>query len=151
MLQKGDRIPDISLKDQDNNLIPLRSFEEEYPLVIYFYPKDETPGCTREACQFRDQFDEFEALGAKIFGISGDSVSSHQKFIARHSLNFSLLSDPKREAEKAFGVPRTLLGLLPGRVTFVVDTSGIIQYTFNSATQAAKHTKEALNALRKFN
>lgn len=117
-------------------------------MVVYFYPKDETPGCTREACEFRDDYGEFEALGAKVFGISSDSVQSHQKFATRHRLNFQLLSDPKRVAEKAFEVPRSLFGLLPGRVTFVFDAEGQLIYKFDSALRVDRHAKEALKALR---
>ncbi len=119
------------------------------PLVIYFYPKDETPGCTKEACEFRDDYSEFEAFGAKVFGISADSIKSHERFAARHRLNFSLLSDTSRKAEKAFGVPRNLFGMLPGRVTFVFDNEGKLVHTFNSALRVDRHAKEALHALKK--
>ncbi len=148
MLSKGNKVPVVQLKNQNGELIDIGQWIGKQPMVIYFYPKDETPGCTREACDFRDSYDDFAALGAQVFGISGDSVNSHAKFATRLKLNFDLLSDPKRIAEKAFGVPRSLLGLLPGRVTFVIDKEGIIQHTYNSTLNAPQHRREALKALK---
>ena len=149
MLKVGDQIPDLKLQDQDGNWVELHAFKDKNPLVVYFYPKDETPGCTKEACEFRNEYDQFEQYQAKIFGISGDSIKSHQRFIAKHSLNFSLLSDQGRKAEKAFGVPRSLFGLLPGRVTFVIDIHGAIQHVLNSQTDARRHTHESLKVLKR--
>lgn len=147
MLKKGSKIPELTLLDQDENKVVLNELAGNNPLVIYFYPKDETPGCTKEACTFRDHFEDFEKLGAKVYGISADSPKSHRAFIKRHRLNFTLLSDPDRKAEKAFNVPRNLFGLLPGRVTFIFDKYGIVQHTFNSALNPAKHISEALEKL----
>lgn len=149
MLNVGDPIPAISLKDQDGELVNLQDFKGKHPLVVYFYPKDDTPGCTKEACEFRNEYEQFEQYDAKIFGISSDSEKSHKRFIAKHSLNFSLLSDKGRKAEKAFGVPRSLFGLLPGRVTFVIDKQGVIQHVLNSQTDARRHTHESLKVLRR--
>ncbi|MDW3190882.1 MAG: peroxiredoxin [Cytophagales bacterium] len=149
MLKVGDQLPNISLNDQDGNLVNLQEFKGKNPLVVYFYPKDDTPGCTKEACEFRNENDQFKQYDAKIFGISGDSEKSHQRFIAKHSLNFSLLSDKGRKAEKAFGVPRSLFGLLPGRVTFVADKEGVIQHILNSQTDARRHTHESLKMLKR--
>lgn len=149
MLNVGNSLPDISLKDQDGNLINLQDFKGKNPLVVYFYPKDDTPGCTKEACEFRNEFEAFEQFDAKIIGISGDSPKSHQRFIAKHSLNFSLLSDRGRKAEKAFDVPRSLFGLLPGRVTFIADKQGVIQHVLNSQTDARRHTHESLKVLKR--
>ena len=148
MVKLGEHLPDITLKNQNGENVRLHDFEAT-PLVIYFYPKDETPGCTKEACEFRDDYSEFEALGAKVFGISADSVKSHQRFAAKHRLNFQLLSDPNRIAEKAFDVPRSLFGLLPGRVTFVFDSDRKLIYKFDSALRVDRHAKEALRALKK--
>ena len=148
MLSKGDKIPDITLKDQDGQDVQLKELEGT-PVVIYFYPKDNTPGCTKEACEFRDGYEDFEALGAKVYGISADSVKSHERFAAKHRLNFSLLSDPHRKAEKAFGVPRNMFGLLPGRVTFIFDGQSQLIHSFDSALRVDQHTKEALRALKK--
>lgn len=146
-LKIGDAIPEISLKDQEGNVIHLPSFAGNNSLVVYFYPKDETPGCTQEACGFRDHAEQFEEAGAQILGISGDSVSSHRQFATRHHLNFRLLSDINRVAEKAFGVPRNLLGLLPGRVTYVFNKKGKLIATYSSAAQVRKHVTQSLKAL----
>ena len=145
----GNLLPDISLKNQDNELIRLHDFIGKNHLVIYFYPKDETPGCTREACSFRDQFEDFVDIGAQVFGISSDSVSSHKRFATRYRLNFQLLSDPDNRAEKAFKVPRRLLGLLPGRVTYIFDIHGKLIHEFSSSLYPSKHISEAIEALQK--
>lgn len=144
----GDQIPNITLPDQDKNEVNLADFKGVNPLVIYFYPKDETPGCTMEACGFRDQYEDFTDVGAKVFGISTDSVGSHKRFATKYNLNFQLLSDRRRDAEKAFGVKRGLLGLLPGRVTFVFNQQGELIHQFDSVLQPAKHIREALEALK---
>ena len=120
MLIKGDALPEISLPDQDGKEVFLSSFKGT-PLVIYFYPKNNTSGCTAEACSFRDHYEKFKELGAEVIGISGDSVSSHYKVREKKKLLFILLSDKNRYAEKVFGVPRNLFGTLPGRVTFIVS------------------------------
>ena len=149
MLKIGDQIPEIALKDESDEWVSLHDFKGKHPLVVYFYPKDDTPGCTKEACEFRNEFDQFDQYDAKIFGISGDSVKSHQRFVAKHALNFSLLSDRDRQAEKAFGVPRSLFGLLPGRVTFVIDREGVIQHVFSAQIDARRHTRESLEVIKK--
>ncbi|MCZ6899760.1 MAG: peroxiredoxin [Bacteroidetes bacterium] len=149
-LKIGDMVPIISLPDQHGNLVNFDDFINKHPLVIYFYPKDDTPGCTREACGFRDQFEVFQEAGAKIFGISADSPKSHLKFIERYRLPFSLLSDQEKKVQKQFGVSSSLFGLLPGRVTFIIDREGIIRKVFNSQFQASKHVEEAVRVIRKF-
>ncbi len=148
MLKKNTLLPDIELKDENGDLVSLHDHISKDNLVVYFYPKDDTPGCTAEACSFRDSFEEFKDHGAVVYGVSADSPASHKKFKERHRLNFSLLSDPKREAEKAFKVPRNLFGLLPGRVTFVFNKEGILVHSFESALNATKHIKESLKALK---
>lgn len=150
MLKKGDRIPNLSLYGADGNLHELTTFTGQ-PMVIYFYPKNETAGCVAEACAFRDQYEDFQAVGAQVIGISSDSVASHRRFKEKRRLPFILLSDPQRVAEKAFGVERSLFGLLAGRVTFVVDAKGEIIHVFNSLTQFDRHVKEAMAALRRLN
>ncbi len=147
----GDSIPEISLKDQSGELVDLKVLSKKSPLVVYFYPKDETPGCTAQACGFRDSHEDFLDIGAQVVGISGDSTQSHEKFAKRYKLQFPLLSDPNRVAEKAFGVPRTLFGLLPGRVTYVFDAQGKMVKEFNSSTMISKHIKEAIKALKSSN
>jgi peroxiredoxin Q/BCP len=118
------------------------------PLVIYFYPKDNTPGCTAEACSFRDQYEDFKDLGAEVIGISSDSVSSHQQFSEQYKLPFILLSDNDKKIKTLFGVPSGLFGLLPGRVTYVTDKNGVIQMIFDSVL-ATKHIPKALQAIKK--
>jgi len=148
MLKKNTSLPNIELKDENGDLVRLHDHLSKDNLVVYFYPKDETPGCTAEACSFRDNFEEFKDHGAVVYGISADSPASHKKFKERHRLNFSLLSDPKRTAEKVFKVPRNLFGLLPGRVTFVFNKEGKLVHSFESALNATKHIKESLKALK---
>ncbi len=147
MLQKGERIPDLSLEDHSGKTVNLQDFLGKGPVVFYFYPKNETPGCTAQACEFRDTNDAFLAKGATVVGISGDSSASHEKFRKKYNLNFTLLSDRNRKAEKAFGVKRDLFGLLPGRVTFLTDMEGVVQYSYNSAIKAKNHVHVMLNEL----
>ncbi len=150
-LKTGDNIPAFTLKDQNNQDVNIQDYVGKHPLVIYFYPKDDTPGCTAEACSFRDQFEVFEELDALVFGISADSPASHKKFAEKHHLNFSLLSDKGRKVEKQFGVPRSVLGLLPGRVTYIINLQGKIEYIFNSQMQAKKHVEHAINTIKRMN
>lgn len=147
LLKKGDKIPEFTLLDQHSEEVKI-SPDSGKPMVIYFYPKDDTPGCTQEACYFRDQFEVFTDYGALIIGISGDSPKSHLRFAEKYQLNFTLLSDGDRKIEKQFGVPRNLFGLLPGRVTFIVDQHGIIQHVFSSQFNASQHVEEALEVLK---
>jgi thioredoxin-dependent peroxiredoxin len=144
----GSSIPTFTLPDQNGNLFDINSVLGKKNLVIYFYPKDDSPGCTKEACSFRDQFEVFTEADAVIIGISGQSVGSHKEFAEKHRLGFTLLSDEGNKIRKQFGVPSDLLGLLPGRVTFVADKKGKVIYIFNSQTQASKHVDEALRILK---
>lgn len=116
-------------------------------MVVYFYPADDTPGCTAESCSFRDSYEDFTEAGAEVVGISGDSVESHQRFAEKHRLPFHLLADVDGAAREAFGVGRTF-GLLPGRVTFVIDPGGTIRKVFNSQFRPRKHIDEALATIR---
>lgn len=144
----GSKIPSFELKDQNGNLFNIDSVLGKKNLVIYFYPKDDTPGCTKEACAFRDQFEVFEDIDAMVIGISGQSVESHHDFALKHNLNFTLLSDEGNKLRKKFGVPANLFGLIAGRVTYVVDKSGKVVFTFNSQMQAEKHVEEAVRILK---
>lgn len=144
----GSTIPDFSLPDQNGNLFNINSVLRKKNLVIYFYPKDDSPGCTAEACSFRDQFEVFNEADAMIIGISGQSVESHKKFANKFNLSFTLLSDEGNKIRKLFGVPTNLLGLLPGRVTYIADQTGKVIYIFNSQTNATKHVDEALRILK---
>ena len=121
--------------------------EQDGVAVVYFYPKDETYGCTIEACGFRDEYAVFEEIGAKVVGISPDSDDSHESFAKNHNLPFSLVSDRDGQLRKLYDVPRTL-GLLPGRVSYVIDGEGIVRHVFNSQLRARKHVDEAVRLVR---
>lgn len=144
----GSSIPEFKLSDQNGNLFDINTVLGKKNLVIYFYPKDDSPGCTKEACSFRDQFEVFKEADAVIIGISGQSVESHKEFAEKHRLSFTLLSDEGNKIREQFGVPTNFLGLLPGRVTYIADKSGKVIYVFNSQIQAEKHVDEALRILK---
>jgi peroxiredoxin Q/BCP len=114
--------------------------------VVYFYPKDDTSVCTKQACSFRDQFAKFEGAGAVIIGISDDSVASHAAFAAKYGLPFLLLSDRGGRVRKLFGVAKRF-GILPGRVTFVIDRDGVVRHIYSGLGESDKHVAEALGAL----
>jgi peroxiredoxin Q/BCP len=145
-LRIGDLAPDFDLPTADGRNFRL-SEHRGHPVVLYFYPKDGSPGCTKEACSFRDQYQEFEAMGAEIIGISSDSEVSHRAFAAQHALPFPLLSDEGGQLRKQYAVPRAVLGLLPGRVTYVLDEEGRVQYVFNSLNNATNHVLNAKTIL----
>lgn len=144
-LGPGDQAPLIAVRDGEG--VERRSDQlDGAPLVLFFYPKDDTPGCTAEACAFRDSYSDLRALGAEVWGVSGDGAESHRRFAARHNLPFPLLVDQGNGLRRAFGVP-SVLGLLPGRVTYVIDGQGIIQHVFNNLLDGAAHRREAIAAL----
>jgi peroxiredoxin Q/BCP len=147
-IEVGSKIPEFTLPDQDGNTINIKDMIGANNLVIYFYPKDDTPGCTKEACSFRDQFTDFSDLGAKVIGVSSDSVKKHKNFAEKHRLPYTLLSDVDKKVRKAFGVPTDFLGLLPGRVTYIIDKKGVVKHVFNSQFNAEKHVSEALRVLK---
>jgi len=144
-IQIGDKLPSFKATKQDGTAFE-SDFVHEKPVVIYFYPKDFTPGCTTQACSFRDAYQDFQDLGAEVIGVSGDSVRSHQSFQAKYKLPFVLLSDANRKLRKLFGVPTALFGFLPGRVTYVFGANGICIYIFDSLS-AKSHISKALQAL----
>jgi peroxiredoxin Q/BCP len=148
-IKKGDKVPNFELKNQNGELFKVADYIGKKNLVIYFYPKDDTPGCTKEACKFRDEFEIFTDLDALVIGISGDSPESHTKFIEKYNLPFTLLSDEKDEVRKAFGVKGAFMGVVPGRVSFVVDKKGVVQYVFDSMSNAEQHVDEARAILEK--
>jgi peroxiredoxin Q/BCP len=147
-LKIGDSIPSFKAKDTNGVDFDSQNLVGHKPLVIYFYPKDNTPGCTTQACSFRDQYEDFKDLGAEVIGISSDSVESHQKFSKQYKLPFILLSDADKKIRKLFGVPSGMFGLLPGRVTYVTDKKGKIIMIFDSM-MASKHIPKALEAVKK--
>ena len=144
---EGQRAPEFTLPDANGKQVRLADFSGK-PVVLYFYHKDDTPGCTKEACSFRDQYQDFQDAGAAVIGVSSDSNESHRKFAAKHRLPFTLLADRGGKLRTLYGVPATL-GLLPGRVTFVIDASGVVRHVFNSQLDATRHVREALDVLRK--
>jgi peroxiredoxin Q/BCP len=144
----GDKAPDFTLPSQMGDNVTLSEYFGKKNVVLYFYPKDESIGCTREACKFRDTYDVFTSLGAEVLGVSSQSVESHQSFATHHGLPFILLSDEKSEVRKLYGVPATM-GIIPGRVTFIIDKKGVVRHVFNSQYQPEKHIEEALEVLRK--
>lgn len=144
----GSTVPSFTLQDQFGKTFDLDSVRGKTNLVIYFYPKDDSPGCTKEACAFRDQFEVFKEANATIIGISSQSVESHLEFAKKHRLNYILLSDEGNKVRKMFGVPTSMLGILPGRVTYVVNKEGKVVFTFDSQLKATKHVDEALRILK---
>lgn len=143
----GDRAPDFTLRDQDGKPVSLRELLAEGCLVLYFYPKDDTPGCTAEACTFRDEHEELSEAGATVVGVSSDDVESHRRFADKHRLPFRLLSDRGGDVRRMFGVPKTL-GFIDGRVTYVIDARGVIRHVFNSQLRTRRHVEEALRLVR---
>jgi len=146
-IRVGDAAPDFSITDADGQRLALAEFLRQKALVLFFYPADESPVCTKEACAFRDAYQNFVDAGAEVVGVSGDSEQSHRRFTEHHHLPFRLVSDRDGSLRRAFGVPRTL-GLLPGRVTYLIDKEGIVRHLFNSQLNGEKHVKETLAVLR---
>lgn len=146
-LNVGDLVPYFELKDQKGELFKSDTVIGQKPAVVYFYPKDETPGCTAEACSFRDSYEDFKELGAEVIGISSDSIGSHKRFAQRHRLPFILLSDPKKKVQRMFRLPKILFGLYTKRITFVIDKTGKVVYVHDSLL-ATSHIKKALKALK---
>jgi peroxiredoxin Q/BCP len=143
----GDPVPDVTLTTQSGEGVRLQSLLGQKIVVLYFYPKDDTPGCTKEACGFRDNYTVFQEAGAEVIGISSDTPTTHQQFANKYQLPFMLLSDHQNQARKAFGVPSTL-GLLPGRVTYVIDQKGVVRHIFNSQLNFQGHIDESLKIVK---
>jgi thioredoxin-dependent peroxiredoxin len=142
-LGPGDPVPVFSLRDQNDSVFNISDFIGKKILVIYFYPKDESSGCTKEACSFRDNYNEFKKAGAMVIGINSGSVESHRNFIQNHQLPFVLLSDPGNKILKMFGVKNKFI-FITGRETFIIDKSGKIVFSYDSFTNGPGHEKEAL-------
>lgn len=142
----GDPMPDTLLVDSDGTSIQLRE-KIGKPLVVYFYPKDDTFGCTKEACTFRDHYEGFLGAGADVIGVSRDNAASHAKFKAQNRLPFTLLSDPGGKIADAWDV-KGPLGM-PGRITFVFDKDGVLRHKFDSVIRFGKHVEEALEVVKK--
>lgn len=145
-LKTGDTVPKFTAKEASGAIFESDSVIGRKAVIIYFYPKDDTPQCTAQACGFRDNYTEFVDLGVEIIGISSDDVNSHQEFIRKYNLPFLLLSDSDKALRKLFGVPSAFLGLLPGRVTYLLDKNGVIQMVFDSML-GMKHVKKMIEKL----
>ncbi len=146
-MKENDKLKPFTATDQNGDKFDISEFLGKKPLVIYFYPKDFTPGCTKEACSFRDRYEDFQELGAEVIGISGDNESSHKRFAKKYNLPFTLLSDKNGQLRKLFGVKKNLLGLLSGRETFIFDADGKLVLRFNSLN-AEPHIRKALKTLK---
>ncbi len=147
MVAIGEPAPDFRLLSNRGNYVSLHDFLGTKNLVVYFYPKDFTRGCTAEACSFRDSYEAFKDMGAEVIGISSDNQNSHDAFAREHSLPFVLLSDTDGSVRKAYGVKKSL-GLFEGRVSFVIDKNGIVRHVFSSQVRATAHVAEAMNVLK---
>ena len=148
-IKVGDRVPNFSLPSQTGTTVNVSDLIGKKSLVIYFYPKDDTPGCTAESCAFRDSYEVFTDAGAEVIGISADSPQSHQQFAQKYNLPFTLLSDSDNRVRKLFGVPSTLF-VLPGRVTYIIDQDGIVRHIFDSMLDFKAHVTESLNTIKSF-
>ncbi len=146
----GDNAPDFTLPSQMGDKVKLSEFFGKKNVVLYFYPKDETLGCTKEACAFRDSYEVFTNMGAEVLGLSGQNVESHKSFASHYGLPFLLLSDVDNKVRQLYGVPPTM-GIIPGRVTYIIDKKGVVRHIFNSQYQPEKHVQEALEMLKKLN
>ena len=147
-IQVGDKAPDFTLPSQAGEQVRLSDRLGDRIVVLYFYPKDETVGCTKEACAFRDSYEVFAEAGAEVIGVSSDSVDKHAAFAGHHELPFTLLSDQGGQVRKSYAVPATL-GLLPGRVTYVIDRAGTVRHVFSSQTNIGRHVNDALDVVKK--
>lgn len=148
-LKAGQTAPDFELPDQTGVQVRLSQFRGQAAVVLFFYPKDDTTGCTIEACTFRDEMPRFDAMGAKVIGVSSDSSESHARFAGKYDLSFTLLADKGGRVRKMYGATGLLMGLIPGRVTYVIDREGVIRHVFSSQTAFRGHIEEALRALPK--
>lgn len=151
MVEEGKKAPDFTLPDQDGNKVKLSDFKGKY-VVLYFYPKDDTPGCTKEACNFRDSFPKFDKTDAVILGVSPDNVASHKKFSEKYKLPFQLLADEDKKVVEKYGVwkEKSMYGkkyMGVERTTFIIDTEGMIKKIFPKV-KVDNHHKEVLEALK---
>ncbi len=146
----GDRAPDFTLPSNRGKSVTLSEFSRKKNVVLFFYPMNESPVCTREALAFKDNYENFKKMDAEVIGVSSQDVASHKSFASHHDLPFILLSDKDGKVRKLYGVASTL-GVVPGRVTFVIDKDGCVKHIFSSQFQPVKHAKEAIRALKTIN
>lgn len=147
-MKTGEKCRQFSANDQDGVPFESKGIIGIKKTVIFFYPKDFTPGCTKQVCEFRDQYSQFKELDCEVIGISSDSSKSHSAFYNKYNLNYHLLSDPKNAIRKLFGVPKNLFGLMPGRVTYVIDKDGTVIGIHNSLTNSTSHIAFALDCIK---
>lgn len=148
-LKEGVRFPDFSLLDDQAKEFRLNRDVNTKYTVLYFYPKDETPGCTKQACFFRDSYNEFKEYDCEIIGISSDRQTSHERFKSNHNLPFKLLSDVKGKLRKKLELPKDFLGLSPGRITFLINSELEILFIFRSSLNMESHISSVLSFLKK--
>jgi len=148
MIQLGDNCPVFQLPDASGKIIKITDFIGKKKIVIYFYPKDDTPGCTKEACSFRDSYEDFKDFNCEVIGISSDSEEKHSSFASKHKLPFILLADTDKKVRKLFGVPGNLFGLIPGRVTYIIGLDGKVKGIYNSQTNPLGHIEKALELVK---
>lgn len=146
-VKAGDPAPDFTLPNQSGETVSLKDFIGKKTIVLYFYPKDFSSGCTAEACAFRDSYEVFKDSGAEVIGISSQSVDSHKRFALTNSLPFILLSDADGKVRKLYGAT-SMFGLMAGRVTFIIDKKGTVRHVFSSQLNPAKHIEEALRIIK---
>jgi len=142
-LQIGDTAPELKLKDQDGNLVFLRDYAGRW-VVLYFYPKDDTPGCTREACKFRDESERLAPFNVQVLGVSVDNRESHESFAKKFKLNFPVLADPTKKITRAYGA--LAFYRLARRMTFIIDPQGKVRKIFKSVNPKI-HVEEVAQAL----
>ncbi|MGA2626583.1 MAG: peroxiredoxin [Candidatus Bathyarchaeia archaeon] len=145
-LKAGDTAPNFEGPTSDGSKLGLKNFLGKKNLVLYFYPKDDTPGCTKEACSFRDNLQPIRDMGAEIIGVSLDSIQSHSKFASKYGLSFPLISDKDKRIANAYGVLKDT-GISTNRVTFVIDKTGKVAKVFPKV-DVTKHTEEVVSALK---
>ena len=144
-LKIGEKAPDFSLLDQDGKIRSLKKLQK--PLVLFFYPKDNTPGCTAEACSFRDEYEEFKKLNYEVWGVSGDSTESHNQFAKTYKLPFPLLFDSNNSLRRAFRISN-FLGVIPGRVTFIIDKNKTIIHLYSNLANGPAHVEESIKFIK---
>lgn len=147
MIQEGQPAPSFTLKDAAGKPWSLDALRASGPVVLFFYPRDESPICTREVCSFRDAHQDFDQAGATVVGISSDDEASHESFARKQRLNYLLLSDPGGKVRHEYDIPKTL-GVLDGRATFVIDRAGIVRMAYSAQLVAEGHTRKALDVVR---
>lgn len=145
-LAVGDAAPDVSLPLHDGRTVRLADYRGKKAVVVFFYPRDNTPVCTKEACAFRDAYERFVDAGCEVIGVSCNSAASHERFADRHRLPYPLATDADGSLARAFGM-KPVLGFLPGRTTFVIDKEGVVRMIFSALFASGEHVEKALSAL----